>query len=137
MSITKQQRSYAEARHQGASKKDAAIAAGCPERTAAQAGCRLEKNPRVIAHIKRLESVESGSIPVNKSFVSDPKDFLRSHMNDPLADSKERLQAAIALLPYEHVKVGESGKKVQKESDAKEAVQGRFSPSPVPLKRVK
>ena len=52
--ITQQQRLYAEFRKEGLGKRAAAIAAGCPEKTAAQAGSRYEKNAGVQAHMRRL-----------------------------------------------------------------------------------
>ncbi len=43
MALTEQKRRYAAARLSGMGKKAAAIEAGCPERTAAQAASRYEK----------------------------------------------------------------------------------------------
>lgn len=144
MSLTNQQRLYAEARFAGLSKKDAALAAGCPEKTAAQAGSRLEKHPSVLAHLARLKANESDSNPaagrdilppgVNPSdkFYDDPMELLRSEMNNPLLDPKTRIQAATALLPYLHQKKGESGKKDKAEDAARDVVSGRFKMSAPP-----
>ena len=52
--LTQQQRLYAEFRKEGLGKRAAAIAAGCPDKTAAQAGSRYEKNAGVQAHMRRL-----------------------------------------------------------------------------------
>lgn len=141
--LTEQQRRYAEARLAGLSKKDAAVAAGCPEKTAAQAGSRLEKHPNVLAHLARLKEIESTANPaagrdaapaggLGGEFFEDPKDMLKHAMNNRSLDPKIRLQAAIALLPFEHKKLGESGKKEQNEEAAAGAVRGRFAPAAPP-----
>ncbi len=65
-------------------------------------------------------------------FYEDPKEFLRAVMNDRQEDRKMRLQAAVALLPYEHQKLGESGKKEQKDKEAAAAGRGRFAPGMAP-----
>jgi phage terminase small subunit len=59
MALTEQKRRYAEARMSGASKKEAAIAAGCPEKTASQAASRYEKDPDVLAAIGRTQVVKA------------------------------------------------------------------------------
>lgn len=142
MSLTKQQRDYAEARFNGATIKEAALLAGCPAKSASQAGSRLEKHPNVIAHLGRLKTKESdekpeaGRDPIAPGqlddFYEDPKDLLRQVMNNKFEDTKVRLQAAVALLPYEHKKLGESGKKESSDEAAKGAAKGRFSPARPP-----
>jgi phage terminase small subunit len=49
---------------------------------------------------------------------SDPKDFLAWVMNNPTADGKVRVSAAVALMPYTHKKVGEQGKKEERQEAA-------------------
>lgn len=53
---------------------------------------------------------------------SDPVDFLRSVMNDQMADAKLRVDAAKALMPYVHGKKAEGGKKEQRQAAAEEVV---------------
>lgn len=152
MSLTEQQRKYAEARMSGLSIKDSALAAGCPEKSASQAGSRLEKHPSVIAHLGRLKSVESDAVPgagrdapppagssAAGQYFEDPKELLKHAMNDRTLDMKVRMQAAVALLPFEHQKLGESGKKEQKDVAAQGVAGGRFAPAEPPkqLKLVK
>ena len=143
MSLTEQQRKFAEARFEGLGIRDAAIFAGCPEKTASQAGSRLEKHQNVVAHLARLKHVESENVPgagqdavpagvALDDFYDDPKDFLRHAMNDRKLDTKARIQAAVALLPFEHQKMGETGKKQQRDSDAEGVVKGRFAPAKPP-----
>ena len=144
MSLSEQQRKYAEARMSNLSIRDSAIAAGCPVKTASQAGSRLEKHPAVLAHLARLKANESDANPSagrdappanidgTATFYDDPKELLRHAMNDRMLDPKTRIQAAAALLPYEHKKLGETGKKEDQGEAAKGAAKGRFSPAAPP-----
>lgn len=144
MSLTNQQRLYAEARFAGCNKKDAALAAGCPEKTASQAGSRLEKHPNVVEHLARLKANESDTVQgagrdvlppgvdVKAPFYDDPMDLLKAEMNNPLLDTKTRIQAASALLPYVHQKQGESGKKEKADDAARGVANGRFRSAPPP-----
>lgn len=144
MALSEQQRKYAEARMSNMSIKDSAIAAGCPEKTASQAGSRLEKHPAVIAHLARLKTKESDtnsaagrdkipdSVIATMPFFEDPAEMLRYAMNDRMLDPKTRLDAAKALLPYQHKKLGETGKKEDQGEAAKGAARGKFSPAAPP-----
>ena len=144
MALTEQQRKYAEARMTGASIKDSALAAGCPAKTASQAGSRLEKHPNVLAHLARLKHLESEATPaagrdalppdvqLGEEFFEDPKDLLRHAMNDRRLDPKTRIQAAVALLPFEHQKRGEAGKKEQQVTAAETVATGGFCPPAPP-----
>ncbi|MCY1384164.1 hypothetical protein D9M69_723840 [compost metagenome] len=58
-------------------------------------------------------------------------------MNDRRLDPKTRIQAAVALLPFEHQKLGESGKKQQQDNAAESAVTGRFKPAAPPSQQLK
>lgn len=151
MALTKQQSLYAEARFAGAGRREAALAAGCPAKTATQAAAKLEKHPNVIAHLARLKHLESETTPaagrdavppdvdveLGGEFFDDPKELLRHAMNDRRLDPKTRIQAAVALLPFEHQKLGESGKKQQQEKAAESVATGRFSPAAPPPSQLK
>lgn len=144
MSLTNQQRLYAEARFAGMGKKDSAMSAGCPEKSASQAASRLERHPNVVAHLCRLKENESDSVPTagrdatppnvaaDAVFYDDPMELLKAEMNNHLLDPKTRIQAATALLPYSHQKLGESGKKEKAEDAARGVVSGRFRPAAAP-----
>ena len=56
----------------------------------------------------------------------DPQTFLMALMNDIEADVKVRADAAKALLPFMHQKLGEGGKKDLKQEAAKKAGTGKF-----------
>ena len=63
----------------------------------------------------------------------DPLDFLRAVMNDPRETVARRVRAAVAMLPFLHVKAGEAGKKVQAAVAAKKAG-GKFRPASPPVR---
>jgi phage terminase small subunit len=67
----------------------------------------------------------------------DPKQFLLNVMNDDLADPRLRMDAAKALLPFVHQKLGEGGKKDERLNSAKRAGAGKFSAAAPPLRLVK
>lgn len=63
--------------------------------------------------------------------TDDPKTFLLGVMNDPVAESRERIDAAKTLMPFMHQKLGEGGKK-QQTDDAAKKVASRFAPGAPP-----
>jgi phage terminase small subunit len=68
---------------------------------------------------------------------ADPLAWLEKAMNNPRLDPKLRTDAAKALLPFKHAKLGEVGKKQQQKEKAG-VVAGKFSPraGPPQLKAV-
>lgn len=66
------------------------------------------------------------------AWVSDPVEYMLSVMNDPRAPPALRADMAKAAAPYIRPKVGEVGKKVEKNEKAKAASAGKFSPSAPP-----
>ncbi|HHN1258257.1 TPA: terminase small subunit [Pseudomonas aeruginosa] len=129
MALTEQKRRYAAARLSGMGKKAAAIEAGCPEKTAAQAASRYEKDPDVQATMgrqlkvaqARVEVVSTDTDPYIPAQSSDPLEFMRQMMNDLEADPKLRLDAAKALAGFTIAKPGEKGKKEERQEKAEEA----------------
>ena len=65
-----------------------------------------------------------------------PLAFLLALVNEPTADMRLRLNAAVALMPYVHAKAGETGKKDAKQDAAKKASAGKFAPSHAPVRLV-
>jgi phage terminase small subunit len=147
MALTGKKRVFADAVLAGLSNKDAAIAAGYSAKTAAAAGSRLVKDVDIAAYLAEQKkfvnardtdkSVSAGSAPVEQSdrpafdlealvHFSDPKAFLKAVMNEPKADMRQRVDAAKALMPFEHPKLGEGGKKEQKQAAAEGVSGGRF-----------
>lgn len=137
MALTERKRRYADARLSGMSKRDAAIHAGCPVKSASQAASRYEKDIDVVAAIKRRQADHS-DVKSNDSGVksdtyipeptNDPIEFFESMMNDLEAPPKLRLDAAKALASFTISKPGEAGKKASRQASAeKSASTGRFS----------
>lgn len=164
--LTKQKQAYADARMRGLNFKDSAIAAGCPEKTAKQAGSRLEKDAdvqaaigRMVASRKKVKTAKAlpvveevapmptqqpRPLPVPDSVYipapvddADPIKFWNNMMNDVEADPKLRLQASIAKANFTMSKPGDAGKKEEKNKAAGKVAGGRFSPAKPPLSIVK
>ncbi|KGK24350.1 hypothetical protein [Pseudomonas plecoglossicida] len=135
MALTEQKRRYAEARLSGKSKKEAAIAAGCPEKTASQAASRYEKDPDVQAALGRATAVKASKkdepptgdpdayIP---AAAAGPIEFFEQVMNDLEADPKLRMEAAKNLAAFTVAKPSALGKKEQKQKDAEQVAGNRF-----------
>ncbi|WP_047711377.1 terminase small subunit [Pseudomonas lactis] len=134
MALTEQKRRYADARLSGLTKKQAAIEAGCPEKTASQAASRLEKDPEVQSAMGRMVAVENkrrddpqiDPDPYIPKASDDPLSFMRQMMNDLGAEPKLRLDAAKALAGFTIAKPGEKGKKEQVQEAADKVATGRF-----------
>lgn len=72
-------------------------------------------------------------VPVGETLAhKDPKIFLLALMNDLEADVKLRADAAKALMPFMHSKLGEGGKKELKQEGARKAAGGKFAPAAPP-----
>ena len=138
MALTGKKRAFADAVLAGLSNKDAAISAGFSEKTASAAGSRIVKDPDVKAYLeqRRQPPASAGARalpapgPADEAFdippTADPVEFLTKVMNEPAADLRLRIDAAKAMLPFKHKKLGEGGKKDEKEAAAKAAGTGRF-----------
>jgi len=138
MALTGKKRAFADAVLAGLSNKDAAISAGFSEKTASAAGSRIVKDPDVKAYLeqRRQPPASAGARalsapgPGDEAFdippTADPVEFLTKVMNEPAADLRLRIDAAKAMLPFKHKKLGEGGKKDEKEAAAKAAGTGRF-----------
>jgi phage terminase small subunit len=164
MALTPKKRAFIEAVREGASNRDAAIAAGCPEKTASAAGSRLAKDPDVIAELHKLNALGGGvksvkavkaepgeDAPAEQPVEAetpgfdlaqalghrDPKDFLLAVMNDLGTEPKLRVDAAKALMPFVHQRRGEGGKKEQAKEKAAQVANGRFGTRKGPLQSVK
>lgn len=78
---------------------------------------------------KERDSSEELTIATNGDQT--PLEFLLSVMNDNMVADRLRLDAAKTAAQYVHAKVGEGGKKVQKQAEA-EKVAGRFAAAAPP-----
>lgn len=142
MALTGKKRVFADAVLAGSSNKEAAIAAGYSAKTASAAGSRLVKDKEVAAYLAmRREELAKGLPPADDRptfdisaalMHSDPKLFLLAAMNDQKAGEKLRIEAAKALMPFMHSKLGEGGKKDQKQDAAKKAGGGKYGSAEPP-----
>ena len=147
MALTSKKRAFIVAVREGASNKDAAIAAGCPDKTAlhklnALFPVKTDVKADVKAHVKAgvnpstPEGVVRGALPASKrieravsppvNLDDDPLYFFKSMMLDEEIDPKLRLDAAKALASFTVSKPGEKGKKEQVQEAAEQVASGRF-----------
>lgn len=142
MALTAKKKLFAEAVLRGKSNKDAAIEAGYSAATAAPAGSRLIKDKDIAKYItacrKEMKAREVPADPAPMPFDiarvlqhSDPKAFLLAAMNDHKMEDKLRIDAAKALMPFVHKKLGEGGKKEEQEAAAKKGA-SRFPAATAP-----
>ena len=138
MALTAKKRRFADAVLAGKANKDAAIEAGYSAATASAAGSRLVKDKDVALYLaaQRIQQeskpelvtkAAAGRVPppdfdldAMTSFT-DPKAFLIAAMNDGRTEPKLRVDAAKALMPFVHAKIGETGKKDAKGAAAEKA----------------
>jgi phage terminase small subunit len=144
MALTGKKRAFADAVLAGFSNKEAAIRAGFSEKTASAAGSRNVKDPDVKAYLdqrRQPTSIAGTKAPATPGPVddaieipptADPVEFLTQVMNEPAADLRLRIDAAKAMLPFKHQKLGEGGKKDQKQVAARKAGAGKFGSSEPP-----
>lgn len=151
MALTGKKRAFADAVLAGFSNKEAAIRAGYSEASAGPAGSRLVKDKDVAAYLaaNKKDVPVAGKatppppVPVPTFDISaallhtDPKAFLTAAMNDGALDPKLRIDAAKALMPFTHNKLGEGGKKDQKNEEAKKVASRFAAAAPPQLKAVK
>lgn len=156
--LTETQERFFQATLRGEKPHQAALSAGLSPNSAKASGFRMRKHPAIVAALAAVGIATKNPKPVKPSALEesaddaaadlatveidateDPKEFLTALMNCPKAGVKARLEAAKALLPFEHAKVGEKGKKATKaDGAAAAAAEGnKFGARPAPLKAVK
>lgn len=132
MLLNDKQELFARNMAAGQNQKESCINAGYSENGAAAAASRLMKIPEILARIEELRAQPEGLNKtlnkdvnnVNKAVKSasanppiqtvpdnDPMLFLQSVINDERWPLKLRVDAAKALMPYTHARIGEAGKK--------------------------
>lgn len=156
MALTAKKKLFADAILAGKSQTDAAIEAGYSAKTATAAASRLvNKDPDVIAylaaHKKRGKRGAQEREPVDPELkrvaaavgfdvsvaftTKDALEFLIAAFNDPSTEPKLRIDAAKAVVPYQHAKKEAAGKKDAKTEAAKKAA-SKFGALAPPLKLV-
>lgn len=141
MALTAKMKAFAQAKMQGKSNKEAAVMAGYSERSALSRGSQLAVNPEVVNYLASLNLQGGGGIdhmPLGEAAiqaelkamdnVTSSLEFLQHIYKNPRLDSKTRIEAAKAALPYESGKILEPGVKVARENAAGEiAKKGKFA----------
>ena|ERR1700712_3163315 len=134
--LTPTQELFFQATLRGEKPEQAAVSAGL--KSPKPSGFRMRKHPAIVAALAAVGISTAGIKPskpgstesaseedaaaelatIEIPETEDPKVFLTALMNCPKAGVKARLEAAKALLPFEHSKIGEKGKKVTKAEGA-------------------
>lgn len=73
MALTSKKRAFIVAVREGASNKDAAIAAGCSPKTASAAGSRLARDPDVVSELHKLNALFPVGADVKAGVKADVK----------------------------------------------------------------
>ena len=125
----------------GATPEEAAIAAGLSEKTARVAGARLRKKPAIVEALAAI-GITTPGIPTAGPKVThsepepeeepiddlpkteDSLEFLEAVVANPRIPLGRRMEAAKTLLPFQHAKIGEKGKKETKADGAKQTAGG-------------
>lgn len=126
--LTKKQQAYVKHKIAGCTNKDAAIAAGYAVGSAAQAGDRLAKHPAVRKALNAASPAKGKGVDtraIKRGDYADSKAFLHDAMNNVELPIGLRMDAAKALLPYEHARMGETGKKEKAKEKAGEIARGK------------
>lgn len=93
MALT-EKKAFAPRKTKGKDNKEAAILAGCPEKTASAAGARLAKDPDVIAYLERLDKATPEQVVKHdvKPLTTNTTIQAAKNLADPLAFFRVRLQ---------------------------------------------
>ncbi|MGH8818091.1 MAG: hypothetical protein ACREX5_15950 [Achromobacter pestifer] len=145
------QRKFVEATLRGAGPKEAAIAAGLSPDTAGPAGARMRKHPKVVSALaavgfdtpgasqeahkpihprKPAPEPQDEQEPTEEDLdqplpeTTDSIEFLEAVVAHPKMPLGRRIEAAKTLLPFQHAKIGEKGKKQTKADGAKDLAEG-------------
>lgn len=139
----------------GATPEEAAIAAGLSEKTARVAGARLRKKPAIVEALAVIGIATPGApTAVPKATADEPSseeepiddlpvtknsmEFYEAILANPNVPLSKRMEAAKQLLPFQHAKIGEKGKKATKaDGAAAAAAEGnKFGARAAPLRAV-
>jgi phage terminase small subunit len=129
---------FLQATLRGATPEEAAIAAGLSEKTARVAGARLRKKKCIVEALAVIgistpgapaagpAVTHSESEPEEEPIDDLPKtedslEFLEAVVANPRIPLGRRMEAAKTLLPFQHAKIGEKGKKATKAEGAANA----------------
>jgi phage terminase small subunit len=98
MALTSKKRAFIVAVREGASNKDAAIAAGCSAKTASAAGSRLAKDPDVVSELHKLNALFPLGTAVKGNVKADVKPA-RAKLSRGSAETAPELEEEAERLP--------------------------------------
>lgn len=144
--LNETQEKFFQATLRGEKPEQAAISAGLKSPKAA--GFRMRKHPAIVAALSAVgigtknpkppkpDSIDAGSEDDSAADIAtieipetpDSLVFLEALMNCPKAGVKARLEAAKALAPFQHARVGEKGKKETRQDAAHDTKGSKFGP---------
>lgn len=137
--LTEMQRGYVDNRAHGVKQKESAIAAGYSAASADQQAYALEQRDdikRAIAARKRELKKGGADLPKDetedglpKQHYDDAKEMLIDLMNCKRLPHSLRGDYAKALLPYQHARIGETGKKETAKGAAQKIASGETGKS--------
>lgn len=154
---------FVESTVRGNGPKQAAIDAGLSPKTATSSGSRLRKDPQVVAALAAIGFDTPGYVPPEQRVThkqsekpealenevepelenplpetTDSLEFLEAVVAHPKMPLGRRMEAAKTLLPFQHAKIGEKGKKATKaDGAAAAAAEGnKFGARAAPLRAV-
>lgn len=136
--LTEKQRQFVANKAAGVPNREAATAAGYSPTSAAVIAANMLQRPHIREAIKHAQ--ESASVTVTpdssampRKHYADAMAFLQDVMNHVRLPVAVRMDAAKNLLPYQHARIGEKGKKEQRQEAAHGvARRGRFTPKQPP-----
>lgn len=141
--LTDKQQAFVVAKAAGVGNRDAAIAAGYAQGSADVSANKLLRKPDIRAAIKAATKGHGVTMPADKPTMprkqyADSKEFLVDVMNHAALPIAMRADAAKQLLPYQHARMGEDGKKDKAKKRAHEIAgkRGRFMPKQPPTMRI-
>ena len=140
--FTAKQAAFIVAKAAGVANRDAAIAAGYAVSSAAVSADKLMRNPAIRKAIKEAtpepapgSAARTVGIPeMPRARYDDAMQFLVDVMNHTGLPIAVRGDAAKQLLPYQHARIGEKGKKEKAKERASELANGggKFTPKKPP-----
>jgi phage terminase small subunit len=135
--FTEKQQAFIASKAAGATHRDAAIAAGYSMASANVRASELMRRPDIKAAIKAAAKPGRVDIApdVPGKHYADSLNFMLDAMNNSQLPVAMRFEAAKALLPYQHARIGETGKKESAKERARSVANGRrgkFTPKAAP-----
>lgn len=135
--LTDKQRAFVAAKVAGIGNRDAAIDAGYSPACAKVMASKLMNHAGVKAAIKDARvTMPPATDSMQRKFHSS-LELMQAAYNDTGLSFAVRFEAAKQALPYEHARMGEKGKKEQRQDAAHSvAKRGRFTPKQAPVLRL-